>query len=247
VSDYRWNLDDFAVGYDASAEHIHPHYVEIQDTILALLDLPTDRTVLVVDAGGGSGRLMERILERWANAIGVVLDQSPPFLALAERRLSKFGERAACVHGRLQDDWLDPLPQQPAAIVSMSAIHHLTPDEKHLLHERVFSALEPGGQFLNGDEVRPAADGDFLRLLHQWSAHMRGGLDRGTVSPVFEQAYQKWADRNIGRFGEPKRSGDDCLQTIDELLADFRSVGFTLADAPWQRDLWAVLRGVKSA
>lgn len=247
MSDYRWNLDDFAAGYDASAEHIHPYYVECQDTILSLLNLPADSTSLIVDAGGGSGRLMQRILDRWPRVTGAVVDQSPPFLALAERRLKRFGERAFCIQSRLQDDWLGQLPQRPQAVVSMSAIHHLSPDEKHTLHSRIVEALQPGGLFLNGDEVRPASDADFLALLHKWSAHMREGIAAGRIAPVFQAAYDKWADRNIGRFGQPKQSGDDCLQTIDELLADFRTVGFQSADAPWHRELWAVLRGVKAS
>jgi tRNA (cmo5U34)-methyltransferase len=245
VSEYRWNLDDFAVGYDAAAEHIHPYYVEMQDTILDLLALPKDSQPLIVDAGGGSGRLMERVLARWPHATGVVVDQSPPFLALAERRLSRFGERAVCIHARLQDDWLGQLPRPPRAVVSMSAIHHLTPAEKHTLHRRIVEALEPDGQFLNGDEVRPVADSDYLQLLQHWSAHMRERLADGRIGAVFRQAYEKWAHRNIALFGQPKQSGDDCLQPIDELLADFRKVGFASADAPWQRDLWAVLRGLK--
>ena len=245
MSEYRWNLDDFAVGYDAAAEHIHPHYVEIQDTILELLPLSPDSDALVVDAGGGSGRLMEKILRRWPNVKGVVVDQSVPFLALAERKLSQFGVRGACVHARLQDGWLEQLPEPPAAVVSMSAIHHLTPDEKHALHERIAAALPTGGVFLNGDEVRPESDEEFLALLHRWSAHMRTGLAEGRIGPIFQAAYDKWADRNIARFGQPKQSGDDNLQPIEELLADFREVGFTAVDAPWQRELWAILRGVK--
>ena len=246
MSGYRWNLDDFAVGYDAAAEHIHPHYVEIQDTILELLPLPPDSDVLVVDAGGGSGRLMEKILRRWPNVKGVVVDQSVPFLALAERKLSQLGPRGVCIQARLQDGWLEQLPEAPAAVVSMSAIHHLTPDEKHSLHERVATALQLGGLFLNGDEVRPESDEEYLSLLHRWSDHMRTGLADGRIGPIFQSAYEKWADRNITKFGQPKQSGDDNLQPIEDLLADFRRVGFATAEAPWRRDLWAVLRGVKA-
>src|SRR5262245_41359063 len=109
---YRWNTSDLAVGYDAAAAVIHPHYGAIQDVILSLLpaNLGRDglgrdslgRDSLVVDLGGGSGRLMERILDRWPEARGAVVDQSEPFLALAERRLARFGERALCIHRRLQ-------------------------------------------------------------------------------------------------------------------------------------------------
>src|SRR5688572_14238396 len=110
MSTYRWQISDLAAGYDAAAEVIHPHYLAIQDAILSLLPLTPNAPALVVDLGGGSGRLMERILDKWPLARGVVIDMSEPFLALAERRLARFGERAACVLSRLQDDWTNQLP-----------------------------------------------------------------------------------------------------------------------------------------
>ncbi len=60
MTKYRWNTDEAARAYDAAAEHIHPHYLEIQDEILQRLGQQRAATPLVVDAGGGSGRLMER-------------------------------------------------------------------------------------------------------------------------------------------------------------------------------------------
>src|SRR5436190_368691 len=107
---YRWNTSDFARGYDAAAESIHPYYTAIQDAILDLVAGHLNEGGLAVDLGGGSGRLMERILNRWPLAHGIVIDQSEPFLALAERRLSRFGSRAICILARLQEDWTHELP-----------------------------------------------------------------------------------------------------------------------------------------
>src|SRR6184192_443024 len=98
---YRWNTSDFATGYDAAAEIIHPHYATIQDAILDLLTGCLKQGGFVVDLGGGSGRLMERMLDQFPLAHGIVIDQSEPFLALAERRLAGFGPRAVCVLCRL--------------------------------------------------------------------------------------------------------------------------------------------------
>src|SRR5262245_30282719 len=155
---YRWNTSDFATGYDAAAQIIHPRYLEIQDEILRLLELPAEGPSLVVDLGGGSGRLMARILDRWPLASGIVLDQSEPFLALAERRLERFGARAVCIKSRLQGDWSGLLPGAATAFVSMSAIHHLEPAEKESLYRRCYEQLGPGGLLLNGDEVRAEDD-----------------------------------------------------------------------------------------
>ncbi len=248
---YRWNTSDFATGYDAAAHIIHPRYLAIQDAILELLAAHLEKGGLVVDLGGGSGRLMERILAQFSAARGVVVDQSEPFLALAERRLARFGDRANCILARLQDNWGSAIRAQGFALpittfVSMSAIHHLEPSEKKLLYQRCHDLLAPGGVLLNGDEVRADRDSEYVATLNAWADHMRREMARGSIPPLFHAALHGWIDRNVTRFGQPKKSGDDCHESIAVQLGYFRSAGFTLADAPWQKDLWAVLRGVKN-
>jgi SAM-dependent methyltransferase len=243
---YRWNTSAFAEGYDQAAEVIHPHYLEIQNAILTLLPPDLRSRDLVVDLGGGSGRLVERILNRWP-VTAVVIDQSEPFLALAERRLSVFGSRAICILARLQDRWLEQLPTRARCIVSMSAIHHLEPAEKQALYRQCCDALVAGGVLLNGDEVRAEEDDAYLGELQAWATHMRAAMSSGTIPESFHPAMKKWIDRNVARFGEPKRSGDDCHETIAAQLAYFKTAGFSAADCSWHRALWAVLRACRTA
>ena len=243
-SAYRWNVNAFAAGYDQAAEIIHPYYLDIQAAILAALPSSLESGGLVVDLGGGSGKLVERILDRFPAASAIVIDQSEPFLALAERRLERFASRAICILARLQDRWIDQLPARPAAIVSMSAIHHLDPGEKQQLYRQCCEALAPGGILLNGDEVRGEDDAVYLAELTSWANHMKSALASGTVPESFHPAPLKWIDRNVIHFGEPKKSGDDCHETIAAQLDYFRQAGFTTADSPWREAMWAVLRGV---
>ena len=87
-STYRWNTSGAAEAYDAAAPVIHPYYEKVQDEILGLLPFRAEESFELVDIGGGSGRLAERVLEQFAWARVTVVDQSEPFLALAERRLA---------------------------------------------------------------------------------------------------------------------------------------------------------------
>jgi cyclopropane fatty-acyl-phospholipid synthase-like methyltransferase len=245
---FRWKTSDFAVGYDSAADVVHPQYIAIQDEILRQLELAAaqrsgDWPAIVVDLGGGSGRLMERLLDRWPQAKGFVIDMSEPFLALAERRLARFGERARCIFCRLQDDWPGQVGQAASAIVSMSAIHHLEPAEKQSVYRRCHDALAANGVLVNGDEVRPADDDAYLAELTNWAEHMRRSMQSGAIPQLFHPALEGWIERNVQRFGEPKHSGDDCHETIDVQLRYLQDAGFAAAECPWQRDLWAVLRG----
>jgi tRNA (cmo5U34)-methyltransferase len=177
----------------------------------------------------------------------VVIDQSEAFLALAERRLQLFGDRAACRRSRLQDNWAAELLEPPAAIVSMSAIHHLDPAEKQALYCRCWEALRPGGIFLNADEVRPVDDAAYLAECRAWAAHMHRVMAAGVVPPPMCDALLRWETRNVEQFGTPRVSGDDCHETVEVQMRYLAAAGFEAVDVPWHRELWALLRGLKAS
>jgi SAM-dependent methyltransferase len=240
----RFFSAEFAAAYDAAAMHLHPFYVQIQDLVLTAVE-PCDRApFLVVDLGGGSGMLVERLLERFHHARALVIDQSEPFLALARRRLARFGDRAICLNDRLQHRWSMQLPQAAGAIVSMSAIHHLDPQEKARLYAQCRAVLQPGGLFVNGDEVRPESDADYLAACQNWVAHREREIALGRISEAMAQAHRAWEERNIGQFGAPRASGEDCHETASAQLNALRAAGFSSAKLLWQRELWAILCAV---
>lgn len=243
---YRWNSSAAAEAFDAAAEFIHPFYLEVQDQILARLSLLPDEPTIVVDLGGGSGRLVELILTRFPSARAVLIDQSEPFLALAQRRLQPFGTRARLIKRRLQEDWVAVMPDAAQAIVSMSAIHHLDLEEKRALFQRCYEALALGGVVLNGDEYRPQSDAEYLAQLEWWVADKNSATARGLIPASFAPVFEAWHERNVRRFGERKQSGDDCHETIAAQSAHLREAGFVDVETIWHAKLWAVLEGLKS-
>ena len=234
-----------AAGYDTAARHIHLYYIQMQDIILDLLPGGEEADFLLVDAGAGSGRLAERFLERFVGARALLVDRSEAFLALARRRLEPHGNRAAFHLARLEDDWTARLARPPRAIVSMSAVHHLDSDQKQDFYRRCYEALEPGGVLINGDEVRATNDMAYLEQLKTWVAHMQRVMDLGLVPDAMCQALRDWESRNVGRFDRPCTSGDDCHETVDAQLVYFTACGFAEVDMPWQKEMWAILRGRK--
>ena len=248
MSTYRWNTTDAARAYDAAAPMIHPLYDEVQRRILELLAERVDASepFLLVDLGGGSGRLAEKVLERFANARVVLVDQSPAFLAIAAERLWRFSGRFELVEKRLQDDWAGELPGAPQAIVSTSAIHHLVADEKRQLYAKCFAALAPGGLLINGDEFRPAEDAEFLARLNRWDAHMKSAIADGRIPASFQATFDHWHERNIRNFGTPHKSGDDCQETAEVQQQYLRDAGFTQVETPWQHEMWGTLLGRKA-
>lgn len=248
MPEYRWNTSAFAEGYDAAAPEIHPYYKAVQEQIVTLLVEHTQRlgeanAYHVVDIGGGSGRLLERVLTTIPNATATIVDQSEAFLAIAERRLAPFSPLVSFVVSRLQEDWTAQLSTQPQAIISTSAIHHLEPAEKQTLYQQVATTLPAGGLFLNGDEVRPADNAEYKAIMERWAAFMHAGMNSGAIPTGFHPAALGWIERNVTRFGEPKKSGDDCHETAAVQLDYFLTAGFRAADVAWHEELWSVLRG----
>ena len=245
MTDYRWNAVTAATGYDEAAAVIHPRYREIQDCILA--KLPTNRaeSFTLLDAGGGSGRLLERVLQRYDHAQGINLDQSEAFLALAERRLHRFGPRARCHLARLQENWEESLQESPHYIVSMSAIHHLDRIEKEQFYRRCFAAIQPAGILINGDEVRPDSDQEYLNRLRHWAQHMRKVMAAGDVPDAMQPTLNGWIQRNVNDFGAPKTSGDDCHETSAAQRQTLKTIGFTNVEQIWAQEMWAVFSGCK--
>jgi SAM-dependent methyltransferase len=245
MKSYRWNTSEAAEAFDQAAEFIHPLYLTVQDLVIGQLPFQPDESFGFVDLGGGSGRLVERILDRFTNSSAVLIDQSEPFLAIAERRLHHFGNRAMFTLRRLQDDWASELPVTPQAFVSMSAIHHLDAGEKKALFARCYDALTPGGRFVNGDEYRPETDADYLAAMRWWTDQKELAESRGQIPTSFRPMFDAWYDRNIRRFGEPKKSGDDCHETIAAQIDYLQAAGFAEVNTVWAEKLWAVVAARK--
>jgi trans-aconitate 2-methyltransferase len=91
---------------------------------------------VVLDAGCGSGRVTQLLLERCDHVIAV--DAAPSMVEHARRTL---GKRATV----LQQDLLDLSLTQPVDAAFSNAVFHWVPDHPRLF-ARLHAALKPGGQ-----------------------------------------------------------------------------------------------------
>jgi trans-aconitate 2-methyltransferase len=111
--------------------------------VLDRLALRGDETVL--DAGCGSGRVTERLVERLPNGRVIALDGSPSMLSAARERLDRFGERVTYVVADLGS----PLPLEPGAadaILSTATFHWVR--DHDALFRNLAAVLRPGGRLV---------------------------------------------------------------------------------------------------
>ena len=148
--------------------------------------LPLNGDERVLDAGCGSGRVTELLLERLPNGAVVALDQSASMLDEARRRLRRFGDRIDFV----QADLGRPLPiAEPVDAVLSTATFHWVPDHDALF-ANLAAVLRPGGRLVAqcggfGNiarfiDVASAVDPAFVRNPHnfQTAEATAGRLER---------------------------------------------------------------------
>lgn len=110
--------------------------VEWAKALIERLDLSGEEAVL--DAGCGSGRVSELLLERLPAGSLIAVDGSAAMLAQASERL---GPGVPLIHADLLDLELD----QPVDIVFSNAVFHWIDDHPRLF-SRLAAALRPGGR-----------------------------------------------------------------------------------------------------
>lgn len=132
LSDIReWNA--------ASYHRVSNPHVDWGKSVLERLPLRGDETV--IDAGCGTGRLTELVLERLPRGRVIAIDQSRNMLDQAQAHLEpRFGDRVRYV----QSDLLSLAIHEEADAVFSTATFHWVMDHPALF-ARLYAALKPGG------------------------------------------------------------------------------------------------------
>jgi tRNA (cmo5U34)-methyltransferase len=144
MSSVEWNPETYLAQMLAEI----PGYEELQAEVAAATKGLDPRTVL--ELGTGTGETALRVLAQHPDARWTGIDASDAMLARARERLPHADLRLA----RLED----PLPSgRFDLVVSVLAVHHLTPDAKRDLFTRVAQVTR---NFVLGDVVVPEDPND---------------------------------------------------------------------------------------
>jgi len=249
VSD-KQRFSKMAEVYDAMAPYLVPQYEFMQDEVISISGVDFAEDAFVVDLGAGSGRLLEKIMDRNETARCVWVDSSEDFLQYAAKRLARFGDRVEFALSAIEDNWESRIGNAPDCIFSMSAIHHLESAEKLELYRRCFEILADRGWFINAGEMKTVYNDSYLASLKHWARHCDGGMN--TVPPGRAKSYAKWQShfdrwkhRNIERIDKPKAKGDDLHDPFTDQMAWLHEAGFANVDVFVKYHLWSVIGGQK--
>ena len=161
--------------WDAETYHrVSQPQVEWAEAILDRLELRGDERVL--DAGCGSGRVTEMLIERVPNGRVVAVDSAPAMVAKARATL---GDRADVALQSLTELRL----REPVDAVFSNAVFHWVLDHDRLF-QRLFDVLEPGGRL----EAQCGGAGNVARF-HEAVSRL---ADRPPFSSYFEDWSGPW-------------------------------------------------------
>ncbi len=163
-------FDAIATEYDSQREFIIPHLQQFYTTAVWAAESSAPEPV-ILDIGAGTGLLSALLLQKFPNARMTLQDISENMLEIARKR---FGVRKNITY--LVSDYSQGIPPGPYDLVcSALSIHHLAWEDKRHLFREIFSALKPGGLFVNADQ----ADGDTpyfrKRYLEYWNEFLNSG------------------------------------------------------------------------
>jgi trans-aconitate 2-methyltransferase len=185
----------------------------MESLALAVLErLPLDGDETVLDAGCGSGRVTEAIIERLPRGRVIALDGNASMVAAANERLARFieddaGTSVEVVHGDLLD--LD-LREHVDAVFSTATFHWVKDHER--LFARLRATLRDGGRLV----AQCGGEGNITKL-------------RGKALEVI--ARERWRDAFAGF--EPPWNYAGAEESHERLIAaGFASAHAWLAPAP---------------
>jgi tRNA (cmo5U34)-methyltransferase len=163
-------FDANAKEYDSLRKHVIPDLQQFYTTAVWAAE-SSEPEPAILDIGAGTGLLSALILQKFPDAQMSLLDISENMLEIARQR---FSDRKNITY--IVSDYSQGIPPGPYDLVcSALSIHHLALRDKRSLFRKVFSALKPGGLFVNADQADSDSPYFRKRYLEYWNEFLNNG------------------------------------------------------------------------
>jgi len=214
-------FDATAATYDRDRMKLIPGHEPFYAAALELI--PTD-AMRIVELGAGSGLFSSMLRAAFPEAHLTLIDFSENMLALARQRLGDDPH----ITFSLADYTIEPLPPNSDAIVSSLSIHHLEDDRKRALLDPIYTALRPGGLFINADHIAgPTSELEEIYQLRWLSDVLAEGA---TEQQIADSLFRQQEDRRT---------------PVATQLAWLREAGFINVDCWYKHSSFAVMSGTR--
>ena len=121
-------------------------HLELMDTKNIVVDTLDTNIKKVLDLGAGTGLELIPLFERFPNINVTAIDITESMLNKLKTR--DFASKVKTICG---DFFKVEFADYYDAVISTSARHHVTKEEKLKLYKKIYNCLNKGGQFINSD------------------------------------------------------------------------------------------------
>jgi tRNA (cmo5U34)-methyltransferase len=166
----RQAFNRFAQDYDSQREYIIPEMRQYYAAAVWAMET-SEPEPAILDVGAGTGLLSAHLLEKFPGARLTMIDVSENMLKLAWKRFERRPGTEYIVSDYSQEELGGPYD----IVCSALSIHHLAPEDKRRLFGRIFSALKPGGMFVNADQADGETPYFSQRYLDYWNEFLKSG------------------------------------------------------------------------
>ena len=169
--------------YDRQRTHVIPCLEDLYQITsdLAVIDNTKPK---ILDLGAGTGLLTSYLHNKYPNGDFILLDLSEEMLNIARTRF----ENHPGFHYVVADYLKQEFEGHFDIVVSSLSIHHLEHHHKRYLYEKIYQHLNPGGVFINADQVmgpNPANEKEYYR---NWLNKIdMGALSESEKSIIFDR------------------------------------------------------------
>ena len=140
-NDFFYVVDD---NYDEHIDLAIPFYKEMHDEINNFLTTSVDNPT-IVDLGCGTGITTSVILNTFPHANVIAIDLFDEMLNHAKKRLENYYDQIDYIQGDFREiDWGNNID----ICISSLALHHILPDEKKQLFDKIYKSLNKDGIFI---------------------------------------------------------------------------------------------------
>ena len=161
------HFEEEAKEFDEIIQKLIPHYNEMIDALVSVINFPKESKFSMMDLGCGTGTISKAVRNKFPHAKVTCVDIAGKMLEIAK---DKIGGDVKCIQADFNSF---VFTERYDLIVSSLALHHLESDDDKLrFYKKIHSALNSGGLFVNIDVVL-ASDEDLQKVyMEKWLEYM---------------------------------------------------------------------------
>lgn len=213
------HFEEEAKEFDIIIQKLIPNYNEMISSLVSVIPFSKESAFSMIDLGCGTGTVSKKVIENFPNVKVTCVDISEKMLEIAK---NKVGNDATCIQADFNSF---DFPQKYDLIVSSLALHRLeTDDDKITFYEKIYSALNPDGMFINIDVVLGCDENQQNVYMKKWQEFMLKSVSESEIE-------EKWL---------PNYYTEDRPAKLTTHLDMLKTCGFPLVDVIYKYYNYAV-------